>query len=303
MFSFLKKKVKVAVHSGAFHPDDVCAVAILSLHLKRPLKIFRTRDKKVLTKMDYILDVGGEYNPKEHKFDHHGEGWNEKRPNGVPYAASGLVWKEFGAEIAGSSEIANFIDEKIIQPIDAEDSGVEIYNKIIDKVSPYSFFDYLFAFNPTWMEKTDCLKAFTFAVFEAKKMLEREIKRASDRMISNDIVKNIYDKTEDKRILILDNSYSWKKTVANYPEPLFVVSPKSDGTWNIDTVRKPNAKFERRMYFPKAWSGKRDEQLEKITGVKDAIFCHNDIFIAVTRTKNSAIELAKIALNEGLKQK
>ena len=35
-----KKKIKVAVHDGAFHPDDVCSVAILSLFLNKPVKIF-----------------------------------------------------------------------------------------------------------------------------------------------------------------------------------------------------------------------------------------------------------------------
>lgn len=296
--------IKVAVHSGAFHPDDVCAVAILSLYLKKPIKIFRTRDPKILEKMDYVLDVGIEYDPKKNKFDHHQEGWNEKRENGMPYAASGLVWKEYGEKITGSSEVANFIDEKIIQPIDADDSGVEIYKKIYEKISPYTFFDYLFSFNPTWMDNIDPQKAFESAVFEAKKMFQMEIKRANDRAVSARIVKDIYEKTKDKRIIFLDKNYSWKKPFANFPEPLFVVHPHSDNiTWAIDTVRKPNEKFIRRMYFPKAWAGKRDEELAKITGVGDSVFCHNGIFLAITKTKDGAMKLAELALREGLKSR
>lgn len=299
---FLNKKIKVAVHNGAFHPDDVCAVAILSLYLKKPLKIFRTRDPNILSQMDYVLDVGAEYNPNEHKFDHHGEGWNEKRGNGIPYAASGLVWKEFGDKITGSSEIAGFIDEKIIQHIDADDSGVEIYKKIYEKVSPYTFFDYLFSFNPNWMDKKDPAEAFEFAVSEAKKMFQMEIKRANDRAVSASIVIDIYKKTEDKRIVFFDKDYSWKKPFVNFPEPLFVIHPHSDNiTWAIDTVRKPNEKFLRRMYFPKTWAGKRDEELVKITGVKDALFCHNDVFLVIAKSKEGAIKLAQLALQEGLK--
>lgn len=294
---FFTNKIKVAVHDGTFHPDDVCAVAMLSLYLKKPLKIFRTRDPKVLEKMDYILDVGVEYNPKENKFDHHQEGWNEKRENGIPYATSGLVWKEFGEKITGSAVIASFIDEKIIQHIDADDSGVEIYKKIYEKISPYTFFDYLFSFNPTWLDKTDPLEAFEFAVFEAKKMFQMEIKRANDRAVSAKIVKDIYEKTEDKRIIFLDRNYSWKKPFVDFPEPFFVVHPHSDNiTWAIDTVRKPNEKFLRRMYFPKDWAGKRDGELAKITGVRDAVFCHNGIFLAITKTKEGAIALAKRAI-------
>ena len=300
---FLNKKIKVAVHDGAFHPDDICAVAILSLYLKKPLKVFRTRDPKIISEMNYVLDVGGVYNPKDCKFDHHGEGWNEKRENGIPYAASGLVWKEFGEKITGSSEVANSIDEKIIQHIDADDSGVEIYKKIYEKISPYTFFDYLFSFNPTWLDKTNPQDAFIFVVSEAKVMFEREIKRANDRVVSAAIVRDIYEKTENKRIIIFDKNYSWKKTFVDYLEPLFVISPKLDGTWGIDTVRKPNEKFLRRMYFPKSWAGKRDAELEKVTGVKGAVFCHNDIFLTVAKTREAAIKLAELALSEGLKSK
>ncbi len=290
------KKIKVAVHDGRFHPDDVFSVAILSLYLKKPLKIFRTRNKKILSDMDFVLDVGGEYNPKTNKFDHHEEGWNKKRGNGIPYATSGLVWKEYGEKIADSQEIADKIDEKIIQPVDAEDSGVEIYKNIFEKISPYSFFDYVHALNPTWREKGDHLKSFLFAVKEVKKMLLREIKRAKDNYIAIEIVRDIYKKTEDKRIIILDDNYSWKKTVVSYSEPLFVISPKPNKTWSVEAVVKIDAKFERRIYFPESWSGKRDGDLEKITGVSGAIFCHNDRFVAVAKSKEGAIALAKLAL-------
>ena len=50
--------------------------------------------------------------------------------------------------------------------------------------------------------------------------------------------------TKDKRIIILDKDYSWKKFMPNYPEPLFVIHPSSNrNTWSVDTVRKPNEKF------------------------------------------------------------
>ena len=180
MFSFLNKKVKVAVHDGPFHCDDVFSVAILSLYLKKPLKIFRTRNKKILAKMDYLLDVGTEYNPKENKFDHHQEGWDEKRENGVPYATSGLLWKEYGDKITGSHDITVKIDEKIIQQADAEDSGVSIGKNTFENIYPYSFTDYLSSFNLTWKETSNTLKEFELAVSLAKKMFSREIKRAKD---------------------------------------------------------------------------------------------------------------------------
>ncbi|MFA6340929.1 MAG: MYG1 family protein [Candidatus Paceibacterota bacterium] len=293
-----KRKVKVAVHNGCFHPDDICAVAILSLYLEKPLKISRTRDPEVWAKMDYVLDVGGEYDPEKRMFDHHQEGWDMKRENGIKYAATGLLWKHFGEKISGSKEVAQKIDEKIIQPIDAEDNGIELCKNSFEGISSYSFGDYLFSFNPTWKGKGDSIKAFEDAVSEAKKMFVMEIRKAKDNLIGADIVKDIYNKTEDKRIIVLDNDYSWKKILINYPEPLFVVSQKSeDGTWSAVAVNKLHgSKFEVRMSFPESWKGMRDEALAKMTGVSDAIFCHNGRFIAVARSKEGAIKLAEKAI-------
>ena len=57
------------------------------------------------------------------------------------------------------------------------------------------------------MDKTDPTKAFESAVSEAKIMFQMEIKRANDRAISANIVKDIYEKTKDKRIIFLDKNY------------------------------------------------------------------------------------------------
>jgi uncharacterized UPF0160 family protein len=133
-------------------------------------------------------------------------------------------------------------------------------------------------------------------------MFVREIKRANDRAVSAKIVKGIYEKTDDKRLVIMDEHYSWRKTIKNYPEPLFVVLPKTDGTWSVDTIVVTGEKFKRRLYFPMSWGGKRDEELEKVTGVKGSIFCHNDRFICITKTKDGAIKLAQLALEDSLKQ-
>ena len=53
--------------------------------------------------------------------------------------------------------------------------------------------------------------------------------------------------------------------------------------------------FLRRKYFPESWAGKRDSELAGITGVLDAVFCHNHRFIAVAGSKEGAFALAKLA--------
>jgi uncharacterized UPF0160 family protein len=295
---FLRNKVKVAVHDGPFHPDDIFAVAILALYVKKSLKIFRTRDPKVWGECEYVFDVGGEYSPKKKIFDHHQEGYDEKRENGILYSSAGLAWKEFGEKITGSAEVAARIDTKMIQGIDAEDNGIDLYQYNFKDISAYSFGDYLFAYNPTYQEKgKSSLKEFEKAVEKAKEALVREMKRIKDRLSTENIVRDIYLKTEDKRIIVLNEDYSWEKVISEYPEPLFVVRPAS-GTnrWTVKRVPVEGAKFKNRLDLPESWAGKRDEELQKITGVKDATFCHRSRFIAGAMSKEGAIALAKLAL-------
>ena len=299
MSSQKSKRTTVAVHNGDFHPDDVTAVAILSLYLNRPLNIVRTRDPKILAEIDYVFDVGGEYKPNKNKYDHHQQSFNLKRKNGVAYSSAGLAWKHFGEKIVGSREVWQKIDEKILQPLDAEDSGIELCESYFKNIAEYTFTDYLHALNNTWKEKTrSSLHAFEQAVADAKKMLEREIKRSQDNKLGEKNIKNIYKKTADKRIIVLDANYSWKKVLDNFPEPLFAIFPDfENNTWHATAVHVKGFKFKYRLNYPKNWAGKTGKELVEITGVPDAVFCHKHRFIAVAKSKGGAIALAKLALS------
>ncbi len=287
----------VVTHSDAFHPDDVMAIAIMSLYLKKPIHIIRSRKPKDWAKADYIFDVGGEFNPKKHKFDHHQASFKLKRKNGVVYSSAGLAWKYYGMKIAGSEEVWKIIDYKIIQPLDAEDNGIEIYKEVIQHVKPFSFFDYIYAFNPTRIEKNvSSLSAFKKAAKECAKMLKREVERIKGSISSDKKVVEIYKKTKDKRIIVFNEDYSWKHVLDKYKEPLFVVSPRPNGAWGLKALRKPGSKFKNRMDMPKSWAAKTGKDLAKITGVPDAIFCHRNLFVAGAKSKEGALALAQLAL-------
>jgi uncharacterized UPF0160 family protein len=82
-----------------------------------------------------------------------------------------------------------------------------------------------------------------------------------------------------------------------YDEPLYVVFPNANkDTWRVGCVRKEEKSFENRKSFPVAWAGLRDQDLAKVTGVTDAVFCHNGRFLAVAKSKEGAIKLAELAL-------
>jgi uncharacterized UPF0160 family protein len=302
--SWLINKKKVAVHDGHFHADDVFAVAILAIYLNNNIKIFRTRDSSIYEKMDYLLDVGREYDPIKNKFDHHQEG-SLKRDNNIPYASAGLVWKEFGEKISGSKEVFDLIDKTIIQDIDAADNGFDSHGENANGVQSYLFEDYVLSLNSTWTENDKNQdKNFIQAVSVVKDMLCREIKQAQDYFEAKDKIMAIYNKTENKKIIILDDNYPWTKVFDDLVEPFFVIRPVRGGqAWNVSCVKVKGKKFVNRASLPKDWAGKIDADLANITGVSDALFCHKELFICSARSKEGAIKLAELALQEAEKNK
>lgn len=289
----------IVTHNGEFHVDDVFAVASLTLLLEQSgeiPKVIRTRDESVIATGDYVVDVGGIYDPKINRFDHHQTGGAGQRDNGIPYAAFGLVWKTYGEQICGSADIARRIDHKLIMSVDAMDNGVSVSKPVFDNVRPYSFSDFIFSFRPTWKEKTVSTDViFEDAVHIATQLLRREIEIHSQAEEAEQIVREIYEKTKDKRLITLDDDYPWHPVLTAFPEPLYVLYP-SGGRWKLKAVRKAVDTFENRKDLPQAWAGKRDTELQKITGVPDAVFVHNKLFNAVAESKEGILALAKLAL-------
>ena len=294
-------KVKIVTHNGNFHPDDLFAVATLLLVLdlnNDKYEIIRTRDPQKIAEGDYVLDVGGVHDPEKNHFDHHQIGGSGKRLNGIPYATFGLVWKKYGAELCGDEEIAKRVDEKVIQSIDADDSGVSIFTPVFENVKPYQLEMAISSFIPTWREKDQDLdQAFLKSLILVEEVLAREVKRAKDYFEGKKRIIKAYQDAGDKRIIVLDDEYSWGEVLITYPEPLYVVGPrKSENGWGVAAVRKKMYGFENRKDLPKEWAGKKDKELAEITGVSDARFCHNARFLAVASSFEGALALAKLAL-------
>jgi uncharacterized UPF0160 family protein len=297
---FFGKKITIAVHSSNFHPDDVFSVALLSIVFKGKIKVVRTRSPEIYSKADFVVDVGLEYNPDKNRFDHHQEGGAGARENGIKYSSIGLLWKKYGVDVCGSEKVAKNIDNRIIQTIDADDEGVELYNPKIAGVRPFLFTDLIYATRPSWKEKDITLdEAFLKAVSYAKVLLEREIKSETDIMEAENIVDEIYKNSFDKRVIVFDNPYLPKEVLLKYPEPTFIVKPEKDGPfWRITALNKEEHAHPVRKNFPESWWGKREKELAEITSVSDATFCRNGGVFAGAKSENGAIKLAEIALEK-----
>lgn len=293
--------MKIITHSGNFHPDEVLGVSALRIVFGNDVEIVRTRDESLIKSKapeDVVLDVGLVYDEANNLFDHHQEGGAGKRENGIPYASFGLIWKKFGEQIAGSKRAADTIEEKLVLAIDAGDNGIDTFQKANKNFKPYLLEGALISFLPTWLEKDKSVdEAFAKAVTFAQLVLQREIAKATAFIEGENEVEKAFANAEDKRIIVLDNTYSWRDVITKYPEPLFVIM--NDGkqtTWAVSAVRKDGVSFQSRKLFPESWGGKKGGELAGITGVPDANFCHNGRFIAVANSKEGALKLAQLAV-------
>lgn len=292
--SFFNKKKICVTHDGSFHADDLFATATLSILNNGNIKIIRTRNEDLIKKGDYVYDVGGIYNEELNRFDHHQKEGAGVRSNGIPYASFGLVWKKYGEKICGSKEVAGKIEEKLVQSIDASDNGINLF-EVKGEVAPYLIQDIFYNFRPSWKEEQNYDACFMKLIPFVIEILKREIIQTKDAVKAKYIIEEAYKSAEDKRVIFFEETYPWFETINEYSEPLYVVYKKGE-TWRAEAVRKEKYKFETKKPFPVVWAGKRNEEMAKISGVSDAIFCHNGRFLVVAKTKEGIMELVKKAL-------
>lgn len=316
-----KTSVTLVTHSTNFHADDICATAVLKLYFKSffpQIKVIvkRSLDEKVIEEADIVYDIGKIYDPKKLRFDHHQKGGAAVRENGIQYAAFGLVWKHFGLDVCSSyfqkitgkkctkaqaQKIFEIMEKRIVCHIDGMDNGQMTYKETFNDVIPLTMDNYFemckvaVSSKETDIAKTN--KAFDKEFFRLVPFMEGVL----ESMLTYAVYKErdesqalkAYSKAKDKRVIICDRYYyfNFKKL----PEPLVIVFPGSRGGWNAKTVRVEDASYDARFYFPAEWAGLSDLDLEKVSGVKGAIFCHNAKFLIRASTKDGILEMVQKA--------
>jgi uncharacterized UPF0160 family protein len=298
---FKKRKILVT-HNGTFHADDLFAAATLSILNKGNITIIRTRDPKIILTGDYVFDVGGQYDGIRF-FDHHQKGGAGQRENGIPYSSFGLVWKEFGEQICDSKEIAELIDKKIVCSIDAHDNGLDIIKPIYKDIFPYMADQIFLIYKPTWKEKIkDINLVFSEQIKNVEQILLREIEVAKSDIEAINIMMDVYNKSKDKRIIIVDNDfprYLYQDTLSRLEEPVYVVLPSGhSNSWKVEAIRISPDTMENRKRFPESWCGffVGDLKIKEVTGVNEASFSHKAGFLIIAESKEGAIKLAEKAI-------
>ena len=292
--------MRAATHPGNFHADEVFAIAALRL-AEGPVEVVRTRDEAALAAADVRVDVGGRSEPRTGDFDHHQKGGAGERANGIRYASFGLVWRHVGERLAGDADAAAAIDERLVQGVDANDTGQTIIEPLVDNVRPMTVSGVIAAMNPSWDEELSDAEQdvrFEEAVALATRILEGELRGARAFARARGLVQQAIARATDPRIVELDRNMPWREAVVSgSPEARFVVYPKSDG-WGLQAVPEAPGSFGNRLDLPEEWAGLSGPQLADATGVEDAIFCHSARFYASAGSREGIMALAMRALEE-----
>jgi uncharacterized UPF0160 family protein len=282
----------IVTHNGNFHADDVFSIAALKTILPS-ITLIRSRDLEVIAKADIVIDVGGEYDPDAGRFDHHQRGGAGERENGIPYSSFGLVWQKYGLDICqGNQDVANAVDAGLVSTIDAIDCG---YGEGVSE--GISLSQTISMFNPTWQEDSHFDTCFDEAVEFASRVLTRFIASANGGISAKTIVAKAIENAQDPRVIVLEKYTPWKRTVhALSDKALYMLYPSQTGQWRIQTVPVEPGSFEDKKPLPKEWAGLSDKALQDVTGIDDAMFCHNGLFIAGAESFASTMKMAAIAL-------
>ena len=290
--SSIDSHLTVVTHSGSFHADDVFSVAALKSILPA-FNLIRTRDVTIIEQADIVLDVGGIYAPESGRFDHHQRGGAGARDNGIPYSSFGLIWQKYGLEICdGDAAVADSVDGSLVSTIDAIDCG-----HVEGVAQGISLSQTISMFNPTWQESGDFDAGFNEAVAFAQRVLTRFIASAKGGIDAKSTVAQAIKEADDPRVIVLTQYMPWKTTVHSLSkEARYVIYPSETGQWRMQTVPVELGSFTDRKPLPQAWAGLSDKALQEVTGIDDAMFCHNGLFIAKTDSFASILKMASIAL-------
>lgn len=291
----IAEQATVITHGGIFHSDEVLATVILSKVLG-DITVLRTFKVPEISNNVIVYDIG------LGKFDHHQKGGNGARHNGVPYAAVGLIWKEFGPQIVANTcnpdLVWNLIDRDLIQGVDATDNGTMPTADYPAQVMQFS--QLVSCFNPLWDSTEDSDDAFLKAVAFAEIVFNNIYATAVSKAKAQNIVDEAIEKSEG-HIMVLDQFVPWQEFIfassnKKAADVQFVVFPSNRGGFNWQCVPDALGGFGQRKPVPTEWKGLRDADLQNMTGVKTATFCHPAGFIGGADKFEDAYALAKIAV-------
>ncbi|KAL1309620.1 hypothetical protein AAHE18_17G190200 [Arachis hypogaea] len=291
---------RVGTHSGTFHCDEALACFMLRLtqHFSNA-HILRTRNPNVLETLDAVVDVGGVYDPKRHRYDHHQRGFDEVLGHGfaTKLSSAGLVYKHYGLEIIAKvlqldeghphvHQLYKAVYRNFVEAVDAVDNGVNQYDmeeppKYVINTSLSSRIKRL---NLDWMDSDQSPERENEAFHRAMSLagdefLDNVNYYAKSWLPARSIVMECLAAREtidsSGEIIKLTRPCPWKfhiheleKEMEISPSIKYVLYPDDRSKkWRLQAVVISPARFESRKPLPSPWRGLENDKLSEVAGI------------------------------------
>lgn len=291
--------VKLAVHSGPFHADDVLAVALLELFwFGRKAEVIRTRDQKVLEECIRV-DVG------EGILDHHGA----RAEAGV--AACTRVWQLLQQSDMVPPYAEEVIDD-LVRVVAAWDTGDNSKHNPLEYVHSFCALSTAHEADGAvggW--GLDFCESYDDGFAEALKMVRRHllaiVGAASAAHAAKQAAEAAMAEYSDKPVVVFDRNARCAPVKellwAARHSAVFYVSPEGEEDWRVLCAADPESEefspFNSRKLMKEEFRGLRGDLLSATCGVDGGIFCHAAGFIAGFKTREAAANFAYLNLEEG----
>ncbi|KAM9534677.1 MYG1 exonuclease [Salvelinus alpinus] len=325
---------RIGTHNGTFHCDEVLACFFLhQLPEYKDAEIVRTRDPAELAKCDIVVDVGGEFDPKKHLYDHHQRTFSEtfhslcpEKPWVTKLSSAGLVYLHFGRRVLsqltslkeGDRQLEVLYDklyENLVEEVDAVDNGISQY----DGEARYAVSTTLSArvghLNPRWNSKSqDTEEGFHKALgMVGAEFLDRVDFYQNSWLPARVVVEGAVQMRKQvdpsgEVVVFSQGGCPWKEHLFSLEKELsvdttikFVLYPDQNGQWRVQCVPAGLHTFNNRLSLLEEWRGVRDEALSELSGIPDCVFVHAGGFIGGNKTEEGALEMARRTLQAAAK--
>jgi hypothetical protein len=320
------EEITIGTHDGEFHCDEVLAVSLLRLlPFFQKAKMIRTRDPEILNQCTVVVDVGGEYDPKRLRFDHHQRGCEERKYGyATKLSSAGMVWRHFGIKIVEELfpelpthfryEFFQQVYKEYIHPVDQQDTGEKqgeassIMMRVrranpwkeniedIENIMDITDLERDLAF-PLGMVSAD----FKDYLDDAFRRFYQEVSSATETKVKeayHESIENGENKNESSKIMLLPPQYlnSLFRFLSEEQMPFYLLFKDIKGTFMIRAVPVSKGSFQSRKPLPETWRGLTNEILSQTTGIPDCVFVHATGFIGGHKTQEGAMAMAKLAL-------
>ena len=172
----------------------------------------------------------------------------------------------------------------------------------IARASPFLFIAFLCGCGALLTQlpyaKEEMEKAFYLAVDFVIGHLSRLKERFSYTQQCEGIVKKAMIASQN--VLIFDHPLPWMENFfelggENHPAQ-FVIMPAGKH-WKLRGIPPSlSHRMKVRRPLPESWGGLHEAELQKVSGISGAVFCHKGLFISIWETKEDAIRALNIAL-------